>query len=330
MVEVTTRRKTWVNGVLFVLTFVSAWYVGLGLGLSYLHPEAMGGPAAGGTGLASWLEPRAFVLSLLYAVVLMAVLAAHEFGHYLTCRRYGLAATLPYFLPAPNLLGTFGAFIKIKSPIGWKRQLFDVGAAGPLAGFALALPALAVGLAFSKVVPVRPGEGVLTLGEPLLLKLAGLLLFKHLPDGADLVLHPVGFAGWAGLLVTSLNLFPVGQLDGGHIAYALVGRRRNLVSTAALAAFVVLGVFFFVGWLIWGGLGLLFVLVVRLKRPERLYRLAVRLKHPRVFDEDAPLGRGRVILAVLIIVIFILSFIPDPVRGYSLLALLKQAGTVVK
>ena len=330
MPEVIRQRRTWVNAVLFVLTFITVWYVGLGLSLSYLHPEIMGGPSTGIAGPAALWEPSVLILSLLYAAVLMAILTAHELGHYLTCRRRGLVATLPYFLPAPNLLGTFGAFIKIKSPIGWKRQLFDVGAAGPLAGFALAVPALAFGLAFSKVVPIRPGEGVLTLGEPLLLKLVGLFFFRHLPPGADLVLHPVGFAGWAGLLVTSLNLFPVGQLDGGHIAYALVGRRRGLVSMVALAAFIVLGVFFFVGWLIWGGLGLLFALVVRLERPAKLYRIAARLKHPPVFDEGAHLGRGRTALAVVTMIVFILSFIPDPIKGSSLLALLKQAGTIVK
>lgn len=323
-------RRAWVNGVLFALTLLSTWYVGLGLSLSYLHPEIMGGPSADIVSPVALREPRVLVLSLLFAAVLMAILTAHELGHYLTCRRNGLSATLPYFIPFPNLLGTLGAFIKIKSPIRWKRQLFDVGAAGPLTGFVLALPAIVVGLAFSKVVAVRPGEGVLTLGEPLLFQLVGLLFFRHIPPGADLVLHPVAFAGWAGLLVTSLNLFPVGQLDGGHIAYALVGRRRGLVSMVALAAFVILGVFFFVGWLIWGGLGLIYVLILRLRRPAGVYRLAHRLKHPPVVDEDAPLGRGRTVLAVVIIVAFVLSFIPDPIKGASLLALLKQAGTVVK
>jgi membrane-associated protease RseP (regulator of RpoE activity) len=323
-------RRAWVNGVLFALTLLSTWYVGLGLSLSYLHPEIMGGPSADIASPAALRDPQVLVLSLLFAAVLMIILTAHELGHYLTCRRNGLDATLPYFIPFPNLLGTLGAFIKIRSRIQWKRQLFDVGAAGPLAGFILALPAIIVGLAFSKVVAVQPGEGVLSLGEPLLFKLAGLLFFRRIPPGADLVLHPVAFAGWAGLLVTSLNLFPVGQLDGGHIAYALVGRRRGLVSMAALVAFVVLGVFFFVGWLLWGGIGVLYVIILRMRRPAGIYRLACRLKHPPVIDEDAHLGRGRTVLAILIIVIFVLSFIPDPIKGSSLLALLKHAGSVVK
>jgi membrane-associated protease RseP (regulator of RpoE activity) len=321
--ESAARKKAWLNVTLFLLTLASTFYVGLGLSLSYLHPEIMGDSSAAVPGPGAVREPGVIILALLYSGVLMAILTAHELGHYLTCRRYGLAATLPYFIPAPNLMGTFGAFIRIKSPINWRRQLFDIGAAGPLAGFVLTLPALAVGLAYSKVVPVSPGEGVLSLGEPLLLTVGRAIFFGRTPAGADIVLHPVAFAGWVGLLVASINLLPVGQLDGGHIAYALVGRGRRLVSSVTLAALLVLGVFFSVIWLIWGGIGLLFILAVRLKRPERLYRLASRLRHPPIVDEDSPLGLGRVILGLLIILIFIASFIPDPIKGYSLLALLK-------
>ncbi len=313
-IVIAPRRKAWVNGLLFVLTSLSTWYVGLGLSLSYLHPEIMGGPWPDTAGAAATAEPRVVAMGLLFAAVLMAILTAHELGHYLTCRRHGLVATLPYFVPFPNLFGTLGAFIKIKSRIEWKRQLFDVGAAGPLSGFVLALPAVIVGLAFSKVVPVPPGDGVLTLGEPLLFKLAGLLFFRHLPAGADLVLHPVAFAGWVGLFVTFLNLMPLGQLDGGHIAHAVFGGKTRYVSALTLVLVFAMGVFFSYHWLIWGMLGLLVGLVRRVKRPARLYRLAVRLKHPPVIDEGGPLGRGRSVLAVLVLVIFVLSFIPDPIK----------------
>ncbi len=323
MIEPVVKKKAWLNGVLFALTIASTFFVGLGLGFTYLYPDAPGLPPASGGGVAAFLEPRVLALGLLYAGVLMVILTGHELGHYLTCRRYGLAATLPFFIPAPNLFGTFGAFIKIKSPIDRKRQLFDVGAAGPLAGFLLTLPALFIGLTYSKVVPLAGGEATLSLGEPLLLKLAGALVLKPVPDGSDILLHPVAFAGWVGLLVTSLNLLPLGQLDGGHVAYALFGKRKRVLSSIVLGALILLGVFFFAGWLIWGGLGLAFVLVVRLKRPKALYPLAVRLRHPPIYDEDVPLNRGRVILGAFIILIFILSFIPDPVKGSSLLALLK-------
>ncbi|MEN6312220.1 MAG: site-2 protease family protein, partial [Acidobacteriota bacterium] len=264
------------------------------------------------------------------AVVLMIILTAHELGHYLTCRRYGIAATLPYFLPAPNLFGTFGAFIKIKSPINRKQELFDIGAAGPLAGFVLALPALAVGLAFSKVGPVAAAEGTFSLGEPLLLKLTSAIFFRHIPAGADIVLHPVAFAGWVGLLVTSLNLFPVGQLDGGHVAYAMFGRRKKYLSSAALGTFFFLGIFCFSGWLVWAFFALLFAVIIRVRKPQGLYRMALRLRHPQVLDEDIPLDRKRMIVGLIVILIFILSFIPDPVKDYGLLGLLKQGGMGVK
>jgi membrane-associated protease RseP (regulator of RpoE activity) len=323
MMEKAVQKRAWLNGVLFALTLFSTFVVGLGLSFTYIYPDAPGFPPAVEPGLRAFLEPRVLLLGLLYSGVLMVILTGHELGHYLACRRYGLAATLPYFIPAPNLFGTFGAFIKIKSPINLKRQLFDVGAAGPLAGFALALPALFIGLVYSKVVPLAAGESTLSLGEPLLFKLGSALFFKHVPAGSDIMLHPVGFAGWVGLLVTSLNLLPLGQLDGGHIAYALFGKRRRILSSSALGALIILGVLYFAGWLVWGGLGLLFVLSFRLKRPEPLYRLASRLRHPPIQDEAVPLNRGRVIVGILVILIFILSFIPDPVKGSSLLALLK-------
>jgi membrane-associated protease RseP (regulator of RpoE activity) len=323
-------RKAWLNGVLFVLTLVSTFSLGVLLSVSYVYPDSPSPAPTQEPGFWSLLDPRVLALGGLYASVLMSILTGHELGHYLTCRRYGIAATLPYFIPGPTLFGTFGAFIRIKSAVSLKRQWFDIGAAGPLAGFILALPALGFGLAFSKVVPAAASEGALELGEPLLLKLGTALLIGHVPAGSTILLHPVAFAGWAGLLVTFINLFPLGQLDGGHVAYALFGEKKKYVSAAALCAFIALGVFFSYHWLIWGGIGLLFILVVRLKRPGRLYRLAIRLRHPQVLDEDVPLNRGRIIVGVLIILIFILSFIPDPIKGYSLLGLLKQAGAGVR
>jgi membrane-associated protease RseP (regulator of RpoE activity) len=311
-------RKVWLNALLFGLTLLSTFFVGLGMSLSYVHPGAQSLDVLPGPGARAFLEPRVLLLGLLYSAVLMAILLGHELAHFLTCRRYGIAATLPFFIPAPNLIGTFGAVIKIKSPIRQKHQLFDVGVSGPLTGFLLALPALAVGLAFSKIAPVPAGDGNLSLGEPLLLKLLTALFFRHrFPPGADVVLHPVAFAGWVGLLVTALNLFPIGQLDGGHITYSLVGRKAGLISLAVLAAFVVMGVLCFAGWFLWGGIGLLFILMRR-------------LKHPPILDEDVPLSLGRRIMGVVIVLVFMLSFIPDPVKGYGLLGLLTHGGAGVK
>jgi membrane-associated protease RseP (regulator of RpoE activity) len=303
--------KTWLHGLLFVLTVLTACFAGLGWSASYLSFEA----GATGTDLAAAAsvlrDPRVFPLSALYAAVLMTILVGHELGHYLTCRRYGIAATLPFFLPGPPFIGTFGAFIRIKSRIYFRRQIFDVGANGPLVGFALALPALAAGLAFSRIAPFAPSADTISFGEPLVFRLLASLFFGRVPGGSVLVLHPVGFAGWVGLLVTALNLVPLGQLDGGHVAYALLGRKARYLSFIMIGVLAVLGVFFHVTWLLIAGLLLYFE-----------FRSKLRLYHPPVVDEGAPLGWKRRVLSVVIVVIFILSFIPDPIKGAGLIDLL--------
>jgi len=300
----TGHAKTWLNAVLFGLTVLTTWFAGLIFASSFL--AASGGP---GPGL---LDPRVVGTGFLYALALLVILVGHELGHYLTCRRYGVPATYPYFLPGPPFLGTFGAFIRIKAPVRFKRQIFDVGANGPLTGFALAVPALVIGLAFSKVGTFAATPDTITFGEPLLFKLLAGLFFGRLPEGSSIILHPVGFAGWVGLLVTALNLIPIGQLDGGHVAYALLGRRARLLSRVMIVFLVVMGVFFHLTWLILAAIILVFELKSRM-----------RLSHPPVLDEDAPLGRKRTALAVVLALIFVLSFVPDPVRGAGLLDLIK-------
>jgi len=230
------------------------------------------------------------------------------------CRRYGIRATLPYFLPGPPFLGTFGAFIRIKSPIFFRRQVFDVGANGPLAGFALALPALVAGMALSRVATFALPAGTITFGEPLLFRLLTGLFFGRVAEGSILVLHPVGFAGWVGLLVTAINLVPIGQLDGGHVAYALLGRKSRILSLAMAGFLVVMGVFFHLTWLLVAVLLLFFEL-----------RSKTRLNHPPVVDEGAPLGWKRRLLSALLLLIFVLSFIPDPVKGAGLIDILSGA-----
>lgn len=315
MNDAPTRPRTWVNGLLFVLTVLTTCYAGLSWSANFLFFESASaaGPdpiAAAARGLG---DPLLFPLSGLYALALMAILVAHEMGHYLTCRRYDVDATLPYFLPGPPFLGTFGAFIRIKSRIDRKRELFDIGANGPIAGFILSLAALVAGLAFSRLAPFTPSEGSISFGEPLLFKLLTSLFFGRVPEGQAVVLHPVGFAAWAGFLVTSLNLLPISQLDGGHVAYAVLGRRARLVSRALIASLAVMGVFFWPGWLVFGAVILFFD-----------FKFKLRLKHPPVLDEDLPLDRGRRFRAVLVVLIFALSFIPDPVKGFSLFDLFKR------
>ncbi len=298
------KDRPWLNALLLGLTAISAFLVGLDWSVGFL---AAGNPSAAGGGFAAALRnPRAVGLSLLYALVLLLILSAHEMGHYLACRRYGISATLPFFVPAPTLIGTLGAFIKIRDPITRRRRLFDIGAAGPLAGFVLAVPALAIGLAGSKIIPSLPREGTLLFGEPLIVKLIGLAALHGSGPGFDVILHPVAFAGWVGILVTALNLFPMGQLDGGHIAYAVLGRKSRRLAQAFLVAFAIMGIFFWIGWFVWA-----------------LLILVLGLKHPSVWDETAPLGRGRNWLTVGLILIFVLCFIPDPVKGLDLLALIR-------
>jgi membrane-associated protease RseP (regulator of RpoE activity) len=302
------KDRPWVNVLLFVLTLGTTWWVGTSWGVNFVYAGRFSAdpnlPAL--TDMAR--DPRVIALGAIYAVVLMAILLAHELGHYFMCRRFGLSATLPFFVPAPSLIGTFGAYIKIRAPVNRKRRLFDIGAAGPLAGFVLAVPALWIGLALSKVVPAVPLEGeAIVFGEPLLLTLGAKLFLKNAGPGMEVAFHPVAFAGWVGILVTALNLLPLGQLDGGHIVYAVFGRRSRLVSKIVMALLVVLGIFVWAGWLIW-----FFLLLI------------MGLRHPPVFDEGESLGRKRLLVAVLIGVIFLLSFIPAPVQGYNAIQMVRS------
>jgi len=300
------KDRPWLNISLFLLTVVSAFTVGLSWSASYQYAEELGKGSGFNATERMLRDPRVLLLSLLYAAVLLAILLGHELGHYLTCRRYRISATWPFFIPAPTLIGTMGAFIKIRSPISRKRELFDIGIAGPVMSFVLAIPALIVGMALSKVVPALPPEGTITFGDPLLLKLLAALFFKNVGSGHDLILHPVAVAGWVGLFVTALNLFPIGQLDGGHVFYAFFGPRAKLVGRVFLVLFFILGIFFWFGWIVWA-----------------LLIMLLGVKHPRIQDEETPLGRTRKIIGLLAIVMFVLSFIPAPIQGYNLFDVLR-------
>ena len=235
-----------------------------------------------------------------YSATILAILGCHELGHYVACRYYDVDASLPFFLPVPiTLTGTLGAFIRIREPIPYKRWLFDIGIAGPIAGFLVALPALFVGISLSHVAPMRAGSG-LFLGEPLLLKAVSWIFWGPLPDTQTLVLHPVGFAAWFGLLATALNLFPVGQLDGGHISYAVLGRRSTYVTIAMIFVAIALS-YQSASWIVWTVVvtGMLVVFGVR---------------HPPVIDEEVPLDPARKVLAVVAAIIFALCFTPAPIQ----------------
>ena len=302
-----SKNRTWLNVLLFVCTAASAFFVGITWSLSYKYAESLSNPEQIPLNLSLLKDPSILRLSFFYALVLIGILLAHEMGHYLTCRYYEIDATLPFFIPAPTLIGTLGAFIKIRSPIRKKHQLFDVGIAGPLAGFIMAVPAVIYGLSVSKLVASLPQEGTLIFGESLLIKAVGGLFFKGAASGYDVVVHPIAFAGWVGLLVTALNLFPIGQLDGGHILYSIIGSKVKRYAKFILLGFIIMGTFFWIGWFVWA-----------------LLISFLGLNHPPVMDEGVPLSRGRKVLSALALIVFILSFIPAPIKGYNLFQVIHQ------
>jgi membrane-associated protease RseP (regulator of RpoE activity) len=243
------------------------------------------------------------VRGLWYSVPILLILGSHEFGHYFACRYYGVDASLPYFLPMPILLtGTLGAVIRIRQPLPGKRALFDIGIAGPIAGFVVAIPVLMLGMYLSNVIPI-PADftgTVFEFGEPLLFKAAAWLRFGSVADGFTVNMHPMVFAAWFGLLATALNLFPIGQLDGGHISYAVLGRRSTFVTLGMVFCLVGL-TFWSRSWIVWTVLTVVML-------------FAFGPGHPRVWDEDVPLDRTRLWLAALAVVMFILCFTPAPLE----------------
>jgi membrane-associated protease RseP (regulator of RpoE activity) len=241
-----------------------------------------------------------------YSGTILAILGCHEFGHYAACRYYDVDASLPFFLPAPlPLTGTLGAFIRIREPIPTKRMLFDIGIAGPIAGFLVALPALFIGLSMSRVVELPPGFTGVELGEPLLFQFVAWLLWGSPPDGYSINLHPVAFGAWFGLLATALNLFPIGQLDGGHISYAVLGRKSSHVTLVMIFAAIAL-TYFSPSWMVWTTLMIGMLLIFG-------------RHHPRTFDENDPLDRQRIVLAIVALVIFVLCFTPAPIEPLELI-----------
>ena len=234
----------------------------------------------------------------LFSATLMTILLAHELGHYLMSRRYGIPASLPYFIPMPlSYFGTLGAVIKIRGRMTDRRALLDIAAAGPLAGFFFTLPAIIIGLRHSTIMPIADSSlETFQLGEPILFQALSRLVIGDLAEGREILLHPVGFAGWIGLYIMALNLLPIGQLDGGHVLYALFGPSSRKVSLIVLGLFGLVAGLFFRPWFIFIGLILIF----------RVYR------HPPPAEDSDPIGLGRKLVGVLILILFLVSFTPVP------------------
>ncbi len=287
-------RKWWLHLLLFLLTLITTTTFGFALAEGF----AQGSPLTetfiedgylrlvhGGSGI--WI-------GLIYSIPLLLILLAHEFGHYVTCRRWRVDATLPYFGPSPTLLGTIGAFIWIRSPIYKRKSLFDIGVSGPIAGFIVLIPFLIAGVSMSRVVHGVHAFGPFVFGTPLLMRVVEWIRFPGVPP-ADICLHPMAMAAWAGLLATAINLLPVGQLDGGHILYAVLGERGHRIGSRILVCLLALAGFLYWPWWVWAAAMFFF------------------RRHPLIYD-DEPLGERRLMIALAAVLLFLVSISIVPVR----------------
>jgi len=272
-----------INAILFIITVFSTLLAG-----SFLEG---GNPFVFGE---DWL------LGIPFSITLLAIIGFHELGHYVMCRVHGVEATLPYFIPAPTIIGTLGAVIKIRSPITSAKALFDIGAAGPITGFVVTLPALYIGISGSEVREAAAMAQNISFGDPLIMKIAIRLILGEIPNGFTVYISSIGFAGWVGLLVTAFNLLPLGQLDGGHIAYSLMGRRQAWLGYGAFFALFPLAILWW-GWFIW-----------------IILAMVIKIKHPVGMAPPEPLDRKRKILGFACLVMFVLCFIPVPIHGMGL------------
>jgi membrane-associated protease RseP (regulator of RpoE activity) len=282
--------------VLFVMTLATSLATGAQFAAAFERNETFSADDLFLFYKAMFTEPRLLLAGIPFALTLLGILLAHELGHWFACRKYGIVASYPYFIPAPTIIGTLGAFIRIRSRIRDRRALFDVGLSGPVVGFMLAIPALAIGLMKAKIIPGVQTSSQLVFGDPLLQQLLERVLLPGVPV-SNILLHPIGRAAWVGLFATALNLLPAGQLDGGHILYAVSSKPHRFVTFGVALAMVPLYIFFkWQGWLMWSVL-LLFL----------------GFRHPPLIDRWHPLDRKRLAWAAVALLIFLLCFMPAPV-----------------
>ncbi len=236
-----------------------------------------------------------------YSLSIMFILGVHEMGHFLMCKKHKVNATLPYFIPFPSILGTLGAFIKMKSPISNRRALLDIGAAGPLAGFVAAVPLTVIGFMLSEVTPIEfTDEAMISFGDSILSRILTVVAHPSLPEGHTLMLHPIGFAGYVGLFVTALNLLPIGQLDGGHISYAMFGQKQKKIAQIFIYALLPMGLFFWSGWFIWAMLGII-----------------MGPAHPRPINDSQNLDPLRYKIGIAAGIILLLTLVPMPFNVFN-------------
>jgi membrane-associated protease RseP (regulator of RpoE activity) len=301
------RRRYWLHLLLFAATICSTLIVGARLQYNFARGAPQFSSDADLFPL-PWVfeEPSRLLLGIPFSASLLAILLAHEMGHFVYAQRNHVYATLPFFLPAPTLIGTLGAFIRIRSPIRSRAALFDIGIAGPIAGFVVAVPVLMASLLLSRPLTSEPGQSIVNLGYPVVFHWAWRLIHPHTAFNlAQLSLSPLAIAAWVGMFATSLNLLPGGQLDGGHIIYAVSPQHHKNISRLTVLALIPMGVFYWTGWLIWAVLLLLTL-----------------MRHPPV-PKYPPLDRKRNMLALIAVVMFALTLIPAPFEGAGLLQVIR-------
>lgn len=306
------RERYWLYCLLFFLTLLTATVTGAAMQADFDHNRPFDLENSFPLYVEMWRNPGLLLAGLPFSLTLLAILLAHEFGHYLGALYHRVDASLPYFMPSP-FLGTFGAFIRVRSPIYSKRVLFDIGVSGPLAGFVFLLPALSVGLAFSKVIPNIAHQGTIQFGVPGLEWLLAQAIFPGVST-ADIYLHPIARAAWVGMFATAMNLLPIGQLDGGHILYSFFPRRHRAVSKAICILMLIPGVVLalnyagialplrgmWTGWTVWG-----------------LVLLWLGRRHPIIHD-PAGLTRGRMRIGWIALLVFALCFTFEPIAAGGL------------
>jgi membrane-associated protease RseP (regulator of RpoE activity) len=305
------KEKLWLHGLLLILTIYTTTLAGMLMSgdLGMEMPE----------GWTFLFDPRFLVYGIPFSMTLLAILGIHEMGHYVAARVWKVHASLPYFIPFPSMIGTLGAVIKLRARIPNRRALIDIGAAGPLAGFVVAVIALAVGLHMSEVIVAREvPEGAMSLGDSLLSAWIADLVVGNLPEGYDVMLHPVAFAGWLGLFVTVLNLLPMGQFDGGHIVYAIFGRWHKQISRGTLVALGLLWAF--TPPYAWWQASDLFSVWLDSRWPGWLVWMVMALvmgrNHPPPENPYLELDAPRRWIGYVCLVIFALCFIPNPIQFY--------------
>jgi membrane-associated protease RseP (regulator of RpoE activity) len=282
-----TPKRWWINLVLFLLTIASTTLVGAVLEQELPFDESL---------MHLFQNPRLLLSGIPASLTIMGILTVHEFGHYFAARKHGLDSSLPYFIPLPfGLIGTMGAIIRMRTPWEDRDALFDVGAAGPLAGIAIALPLFFIGLMVSPALPPQP-DGM-PLGTPLLLRWMEDVVYvlRGIPQDYDIYVNSWAFTAWFAVFVSGLNLLPIGQLDGGHVAYAVLGDRMRVLSTGVIAVLGALGIFLWSGWYMWIGFSFL-----------------SGWMHPPPLNALAPLSKTRRILGYCVFALMVLLFTPAP------------------